>query len=221
MRIRLNKAHFPVTTLGYGRRLGVWVQGCGIGCGGCVSRDTWDARGGWDVDVAEVVAWCDARRGRGIDGITVSGGEPFEQPRALAALLDALDAWRRGIERPFDVLCYSGHPLGGLRRRHADILDRLDVLIPEPYVGARAAAGGDAPGRWRGSSNQPLVPLSRLGRARYGGEAPVADERPRIQVSVEHGAAWFIGIPRPGDMERLEERARARGVLLGGVSWRA
>ena len=119
------------------------------------------------------------------------------------------------------MLCYSGHPLGGLRRRHADILDRLDVLIPEPYVGARAAAGGDAPGRWRGSSNQPLVPLSRLGRARYGGEAPVADERPRIQVSVEHGAAWFIGIPRPGDMERLEERARARGVLLGGVSWRA
>lgn len=223
MKIRLNKAHFPVTTLGYGRRLGLWVQGCGIGCGGCVSRDTWDPRGGWDVDVAELPAWCDSRRAHGIDGITVTGGEPFEQPRALAGLLRALDAWRRTLERPFDLLCYSGLPLGVLRRSHADVLALLDVLIPEPYVAARAGAGRAAPARWRGSSNQPLVPLTRLGRARYAdaGEARHGEDAPRIQVSVEHGAVWFIGIPGPGDLDRLEERARARGVALWGVSWRA
>ena len=221
MRIRLNKAHFPVTTLGYGRRLGLWVQGCGIGCRGCVSRDTWDPRGGWDADAADVVAWCGARRAHGIDGITVTGGEPFEQPGALAGLLRALDAWRRTVERPFDLLCYTGLALDAVRRRHADVLALLDVVIPEPYIAARAGAGGGA--RWRGSSNQPLVPLTPLGRARYAGadDARRAAGAPRIQVSLEHGAVWFIGIPGPGDLDRLEERARARGVVLGDVSWRA
>ncbi len=221
MKIRLNKAHFPVTTLGYGRRLGLWVQGCGIGCRGCVSRDTWDPRGGWEADAADVLAWCDARRARGIDGMTISGGEPFQQPRALAGLLAALDGWRRGLDRPFDVLCYSGFPLRELRRRHADILGRLDALIPEPYVEAPPGARASAPGRWRGSANQPLVALTPLGRARYGGDARPAERAPRIQVDAEHGALWFIGIPRPGDLDKLAERARARGVVLGGVSWRA
>ncbi len=216
MKIRLNKAHFPVTTLGYGRRLGLWVQGCGIGCKGCVSRDTWDPRGGWEVDVTEVLAWCDSRRTLGIDGMTISGGEPFEQPGALKRLLEALDAWRQGLERPFDVLCYSGLPLARIRRRHAGALAFVDALIPEPYVAGRPASGP-----LKGSSNQPLVPLTALGRTRYGDEAQHAGDAPRIQVSVERGAAWFIGIPGPGDMEKLEEFARARGVVMEDVSWRA
>ena len=221
MKIRLNKAHFPVTTLGYGRRLGLWVQGCSIGCKGCVSQDTWDARGGWEVDVAEVLAWCDSSRKHEIDGITISGGEPFEQARVLKRLLDALDAWRQQLERPFDILCYSGRPLSKIKQRHADVLSLLDVLIPEPYVARRTGASDPAPGPWRGSSNQPLVPLTQLGRARYGDEAQYVEDSPRIQVSLEHGAAWFIGIPKPGDLDRLEEYARARGVVLEDVSWRA
>lgn len=38
--IYINNAHFPVTVLGPGA-LGIWTQGCSIGCKGCVSRDTW------------------------------------------------------------------------------------------------------------------------------------------------------------------------------------
>ena len=216
MKIRLSRAHFPVTTLGYGRRLGLWVQGCSIGCEGCVSQDTWDASGGWHADVEEVVAWCDARRGQGIDGITITGGEPFEQPRALTGLLEALDAWRQSLERPFDILCYSGLTLARVGRNHPDILALLDVLIPEPFV-----AGRSAPRPLRGSSNQPLVPLTQLGQLRYGDEARFAADSPHIQISVEGGAAWFIGIPKPGDLDRLEERVRSRGVLMEGVSWRA
>ena len=209
-----------MTALGYGRRLGLWVQGCGIRCKGCVSRDTWDAGGGWDVEPAQVVAWCDARRAQAIDGITISGGEPFEQPGALAALLVSLHAWRGGLDRPFDILCYSGLSRRRIERRHPDILALLDVLIPEPYSDGRAAADRAPPGPWRGSGNQPLVPLTPLGRTRYDGGND-AGGAPRIQVSIDRGAAWFIGIPRPGDMDRLEARARARGVILKEVSWRA
>ena len=216
MKIRLNKAHFPVTTLGYGRRLGLWVQGCSIGCEGCVSRDTWDATGGWDEDVLGVVQWCDSQRERGIDGITISGGEPFEQPRALARLLEALAEWRHQLDQPFDILCYSGFTLARLERCHAEVLALLDVLVPEPFV-----VGRGGPQRLRGSGNQTLIPLTQLGRVRYGDEAQFATGPPGIQVSVDQGAVWFIGIPNPGDMERLEERARSRGVDLVDVSWRA
>ena len=221
MRLRVNKAHFPVTTLGYGRRLGLWVQGCSIGCKDCVSQDTWDAHGGWTVDVAQVLDWCDARRGEAIDGITVSGGEPFEQPQGLATLLEALDRWRRGIDAPFDMLCYSGMPLQRLERRHPEILDRLDALIPEPYVHLRARKATSTVGRWRGSDNQPIVPLSALGQERYGAASEDDPQAPRLQVSVERGAVWFIGIPQPGDMARLQQRVAAKGVVLQEPSWRA
>lgn len=196
------------------------MQGCSIGCVGCVSKDTWDAGGGWDVHVEDILDWCDAGLGRGIDGLTISGGEPFEQPQALARLLELVDAWCRQVEGPFDILCYSGLPLASIERHYQGILGLLDVLIPEPYRVGRAI-GGAEPGRWRGSSNQPLVPLTRLGRVRYGGVAQRANGAPHIQLSVEGGAAWFIGIPKAGDMDRLEERVRARGVIMEDVSWRA
>ncbi|HSV19446.1 MAG TPA: 4Fe-4S cluster-binding domain-containing protein, partial [Casimicrobiaceae bacterium] len=41
--IELNKAHWPVTVLGPGKRIGLWLQGCSIHCPGCVSQDTWSA----------------------------------------------------------------------------------------------------------------------------------------------------------------------------------
>ena len=217
MTIRINRAHFPVTTLGPGRRIGLWMQGCHIHCPGCISRDTWDAATGREVDLDAVLHWC---RGVGVqncDGVTISGGEPFEQPDALAALLDGLDAWRREMGRPFDILCYSGFPLLRLKRDHPDILGQLDALIPEPYVDHLPRGGP-----WRGSANQTLVPLSAIGRARYSAYLGTkAKDRGTLQVSVEAGEVIYIGIPSRGDMERLDETARRRGVLLQGVSWRA
>jgi anaerobic ribonucleoside-triphosphate reductase activating protein len=44
-RIGLNRVHFPVTALGPGRRIGIWLQGCLIRCPGCMSLDTWAPAG--------------------------------------------------------------------------------------------------------------------------------------------------------------------------------
>ena len=63
----------------------VWIQGCSIRCEGCISADTWAAgRGETTVDevFASISAWL-----LEADGVTVSGGEPFDQPSGLAALL--------------------------------------------------------------------------------------------------------------------------------------
>src|SRR5688572_31286206 len=103
MTISLSRVHFPITTLGFGRRIGVWFQGCSIQCPGCVSHDTWAfGRGQTTVDLV-----CDtlAANLNQADGVTISGGEPFDQPAALEALL----RWLRG-RFAGDVLVFSGYP---------------------------------------------------------------------------------------------------------------
>lgn len=209
MIINISRVHFPVTVLGPGRRLGIWLQGCSIGCEGCVSRDTWDPLGGRQVLVEELVRESRKLAGETIDGITITGGEPFDQPEALAALLVALTEWRAGAA--FDVLCYSGYPLKQLRQQHGAILERLDALIPEPFADRRPTDRA-----WRGSANQPLVPLSDRGRARYADPAAGA---PRMQVSVTDNTIWLIGIPKRRDMQAVRDLVSERGLDLGAVSW--
>lgn len=217
MNLLLNKAHFPVTVLGPGRRIGLWLQGCTIRCKGCVSQDTWPADPARAIPVKMLVDWCKRVAKEGFDGITISGGEPFDQPKPLAALLQQLDAWRMSAGLDFDILCYSGYPLKTLEKQHARILAQLDAVIPEPYADGRPLGA-----LWRGSDNQTLVPLSVRGRARYETAiaAPQADSGKRMQVAVEDGRLWMIGIPHRGDMAALEDLCRQRGVQLGQVSWR-
>ena len=162
MKISINKAHFPVSVLGPGKRIGIWLQGCSIGCKGCVSQDTWERDAGRGMTVAQLLDWCAKTTGEKFDGVTISGGEPFDQPPALAALLDGLSEWRTRGNLEFDILCYSGYPLSSLQKRHGALLAKLDALIPEPYVDAKPLTH-----IWRGSSNQPLVLMSDLGRSKY------------------------------------------------------
>ena len=215
--LQLNKAHWPVTVLGPGRRIGIWVQGCSIGCRGCVSQDTWPKDTAKAIAVDDLLAWCRRVTADNVDGVTVSGGEPFEQPVGLAALLSGLDHWREDCALDFDILCYSGMPLRTLEREHAKLLAQLDAIVPEPYVDKLPLAN-----LWRGSSNQPLVPLSERGLSRYARfvDAPAHEGGKRVQMTVEGGRVWMIGLPDRGDMARVEELCASRGLALTNVSWR-
>ena len=217
MKIAVNKAHFPVTVLGPGRRIGIWVQGCSIGCKGCVSQDTWPTDAQREMTVAQLLAWCREVAADGFDGVTISGGEPFDQPAALAALLDGLIHWRAASGIDFDILCYSGYPLVKLQKKYAPLLQKLDAIIPEPYMENLPLARV-----WRGSSNQPLVPISERGQRKYADSVnqTVAEAGKQMQTMVDGSRIWFIGIPARGDMAALEESCRERGVVFDQVSWR-
>lgn len=211
----VNKLHAPVTVLGPGRRLGIWLQGCRIHCKGCVSQDTWDFDPQRAMPVGDLLAWCRrtiAQAAEPISGITISGGEPFDQPDGLRSLLGHLQKIRGNAT--LDLLCYSGYPLQTLQAKHADILARLDAIIAEPYVDALPLEK-----RWRGSANQTLVTLSELGRERYRDylDAPAPKE---MQVAIDGRQIWFIGLPDRGDMPKLEALCRQRGVDFADVSWR-
>ena len=217
MKISVNKAHFPVTVLGPGRRVGIWLQGCSIQCRGCISRDTWARDPGRDVPVEQLIAWCRSATRGVFDGVTISGGEPFDQPEALLALVQELVRWRAEDGPEFDILCYSGYPMANLKRHHDRLLQELDAVIAEPYVDTLPLTR-----LWRGSSNQRLVPLSERGEACYRTyiDAPADSLGKRIQATVSGNRVFYIGIPARGDMAGLEKACAERGVTFSQVSWR-
>ncbi len=224
MALGLNRLHWPVTALGPGRRVGIWLQGCSIGCPGCVSRDTWaPAEDGDRIPVADVVATVDRLVGDGadgpVDGVTVTGGEPFEQPEALAALLAALREWldvaAEGSDRAdgADLLVYTGFGADEAEARGPEAFARADAVIAGPYV---AGAGeGDA---LRGSANQRLVCATPAVERRYA--AHLEQASPTIQTAVKGGQIHMIGIPSRRALSQVERRLQAAGIELGAVSWR-
>lgn len=213
MKILVNKAHFPVTVLGPGTRVGIWLQGCTIRCQGCISRDTWPARPDSAIEVADLLDWVRGLSSTQVDGVTISGGEPFDQPAALLELLTGLSAWRAELDHPADLLAYSGRPMKQLRTGFADVLSLLDAVVPEPFV-----QGAPTNQALRGSANQHVVPLTSLGHHRYTGTS-LDDQRAQIQLEVDHETIWFIGIPRQGDMARMTERAAEAGITWKRTSW--
>lgn len=217
MKILINKAHYPVTVLGPGRRIGIWMQGCSIRCPGCVSKDTWTQEASFECGIDEIGDWCRGVVEDEFSGVTISGGEPFDQPEALSALLDYLTGWRADSQLEFDILCYSGYTDRRLKKDHGALLRKIDAVIPGPFV-ERLREGG----RWRGSSNQELVPLSERGRRVY--EHLISTNPPLeklFQIVVDSKSVWFVGIPMRGDMHRLEIACKEAGLEFGQTSWRA
>lgn len=200
-RIAISRLHFPVTTLGPGRRIGIWFQGCSIRCAGCISTDTWATSQGLTTTESVIAAmrtWLPQA-----EGITISGGEPFDQPDALRILLQAL----RGLT-PVDILVYSGYPIDALTEWLQKNRGLIDALISEPYD-ARA----EQTLLLRGSDNQQLHYMSELGRERFSSfDRPIESADHRLDVMFDpDGSVWLAGIPLADDFHRLSRMFRAAG----------
>lgn len=198
--IAISRLHFPVTTLGPGRRIGVWFQGCSIGCKGCISVDTWPSGIGVTT-VTDVVAKMSSWAGKA-DGLTVSGGEPFDQPDALRAVLEGWRALSNG-----DVLVFSGYEYAVVRPLVDQWPDLIDGLIAGPYDQTQAQTRA-----LRGSDNQTLHRLTPRGDrfARY--ERPLNDDDRKLDVMFDaDGGVWFAGIPARDDFRRLQRNLRREG----------
>jgi anaerobic ribonucleoside-triphosphate reductase activating protein len=81
---------------GPGARFTVWSQGCSLACSGCFNPDTHAADPGRDRTVGDLVAEALRQRPH-IEGVTLTGGEPLEQPAAVAAFCAAVRAHDLGI----------------------------------------------------------------------------------------------------------------------------
>lgn len=130
---------------GPGERFVLWVQGCSIRCAGCWNRDTWSHAPRVTMTVDEILREIDAAAG--VDGVTLTGGEPFEQAEALLPLVEALRA--RGLS----VMAFTGREAAELLGPAAlALIACLDVLV----VGRYEAAQRSLDLAWRGSRNQQI-----------------------------------------------------------------
>lgn len=125
---------------GPGLRCAVWTQGCSVRCPGCFNPQTWTTRGGtlmpWQDLVSRVLGIS------GIEGVTLLGGEPFDQPGPLGEFAFAVR------EAGLSVMTFTGHVLEELPP--SKLLASTDLLVDGPFLADRPE-----PARpWVGSVNQ-------------------------------------------------------------------
>lgn len=133
---------------GPGRRSVVQVSGCSIRCLGCYVPETHDRNSGKLVSISSIVREILSRSAEH-DGVTILGGEPFDQAGPVAELVSRLKRFNK------QVLVYSGNTLETLIAKHDPcvdyIINHIDLLIDGPFEQSLISET-----EYRGSSNQRL-----------------------------------------------------------------
>lgn len=182
MRIRLYMSHSSTEALGPFKRYAIWVQGCNKHCQGCISPDAQALDGGYIVDTKALATGILEQSE--IEGITISGGEPFLQQDALCELIDLVRA-----KRDLGVIVYTG-------MLYAEVADtslaqRCDLIIDGEYI---EELNDDR--SLRGSSNQNVICVSD----RYHDVVDSYFGSPgrKIEFIQRGGSFDMIGIPSKG-----------------------
>lgn len=132
---------------GPGIRYVIFTQGCPHKCFGCQNPETWDPDGGVVVSMNTIVSDIYNRR-RELDGLTISGGEPFMQERELCSFIYNLQYVFRNLD--FDVWLYTGY-------EWEDIKDRPLTKLVDVVVTGRFQQANKVVGKLYGSSNQKVI----------------------------------------------------------------
>lgn len=146
----LFRLYHDSTVDGPGRRSVVQVAGCSIRCAGCYVPETHERANGKLVSVGEIICEIDERR-VSHDGVTILGGEPFDQAESLEILVEGLKA------NGYHLCVYTGYALESLLARNSKsisrILEAVDLLVDGAFDRNLTRDAGE----YRGSSNQRLI----------------------------------------------------------------
>lgn len=140
---------------GPGIRFVVFTQGCKHKCKDCHNPETHKMDGGYEVDIKSIVE--KIKSNALLDGITISGGEPFEQ--ALKASILAGKVKEMGL----NVVTYTGYTFEELlekmktSKEYEQLLMATDILIDGSFdINKR-----DLTIPFRGSSNQRIINVKK------------------------------------------------------------
>lgn len=173
---------------GPGLRAALWVQGCTVHCPGCFNPQMWATRGGTLSTPQEVAdLWLAQARDAGSTGLTMLGGEPFDQAGPLSIV--ARTFRRAGLS----VMAFSGYDAALLARSAATrpdiaaLLSETDLLCDGPYL--RDLPDTRRP--WIGSTNQSIRALTD----RYAAEVrALAVHGGQDSVEIRIGIDGTIGV---------------------------
>lgn len=140
---------------GPGYRTAVFTQGCPHHCPGCHNPESHDPQGGteWTLDALEAKFTGNPL----LDGITLSGGEPFAQPDACAELA------KRAHAKGLTVWTFTGYLYEKLLEKAGDdpaigeLLRQTDVLVDGPFLLEERSLEL----LYKGSKNQRTIDLNK------------------------------------------------------------
>lgn len=134
---------------GPGLRSVIWTQGCSLACPGCFNPET-HAPGGERYSARELADWAGSN---GVEGVTISGGEPLEQANGVVAFA------RLCRDNGLSVVLLTGLSWRFLSRRRPELVESLgecvDVVLAGRYARNQHLGSG-----LRGSSNKTIELLS-------------------------------------------------------------
>ena len=199
---RLNRIQYPIYNLGAGTRIGIWVQGCSLKCEECISKTLWTKNGGKNIEITFLLDQiCQIEHY--FDGITITGGEPFEQYESLIAFCAFVKQ-----KTSLNIFSFSGYYLDELIKMYPDklFMRYLDYLLDGRYLYQQHEDDNV-----RGSSNQKLYKF--------------VNGNPKIQNNFFKSKKWSLsvtkdsdifmsGIPKKDDLKKITEELSKKGFKI-------
>jgi anaerobic ribonucleoside-triphosphate reductase activating protein len=161
--MQVDRILFPITSLGPGNRIVIWLIGCQHKCVGCSNPELWAKNKDKEFTVDQLVSLIQENfKNQDIDGITITGGEPFDQYQ------DMMDFIGKIRILSSDILVYSGYTLSELKNNIdsnvlENIMQNISVLIDGRYIEAL----NDSYTPLRGSTNQIIHYIDQSVRVKY------------------------------------------------------
>lgn len=136
-------------TNGDGIRVSIFFQGCKFRCKGCWNESTWGFDGGKEFTKSVEDKFIELAKQNHITGISILGGEPFNQPPQ--EILELLKNIKSKVKKP--VWLWTGYDFESIPSEYIECLNYLDVIITGRFIEELK----DFKLLYRGSSNQIIL----------------------------------------------------------------
>lgn len=191
---------YPVNVLGPGKRIGIWFNGCNHHCPGCSNPELWTQQERYNTTLETLLKLIDqVCKTQHVDGFTLTGGDPFAQPDALAQLLPEL------TKISDDILVYTGFEYDEVLHTHPDLVKQIGVLIDGKYIQERNTGA-----ILRGSDNQNIIIINSKLADKYHHYLETAQNE--IQNFTALDGVISVGIHRPGYENQVDTLLRGKGL---------
>lgn len=111
---------------GPGLRTLIFMQGCDLRCPFCQNEKIWDKNGGYKWSIKILIN--ELKKNSITKKVTITGGEPLFQLKALETLVDEL------YKEQFNIVLYTGHRKEDVPK---DILSKINYLKYGPFISSK------------------------------------------------------------------------------------
>lgn len=202
MHIRIHSIIQGSLVNGPGNRYVIWMQGCNRRCFNCYNKKMQNKNGGEPYKTEEIVYNI---INSGLDGVTISGGEPFDQPEALFEILEGLNKSIKSF--PNGIISYTGYSIEEILNNPlmSKCVPYIDLIIDGPYIDEFHHEESLS-----GSSNQRYIYSDKEYRGKYLlGDIINIDQAAEIHIDPDSSELLITGFPDL-DVELL----RINGIIF-------